>query len=272
MAGGACSADPVFIVGVPRSGTTLLRVMLDSHANIACGPEFSILTDNVARIWGRQWPSIESLSWDVSLKIFGNFKFTEADVDRFAARFVDDVFSAYAVRRNKQRWAIKVPRLVEKLAYVARLFPHASVIHIVRDGRDVVASSLEQCRKRPDWYPDYDAAGFARDWVSMIAQARRDAGALRAYREVHYEALVSEPRSTLEGLLCFLGESWDGAVLRHHEVQHDYGAGELSTEQVKQPLSAEAVGAWRRRLSQDDAEAIGRVDGFCALLRAEGYL
>jgi hypothetical protein len=263
--------EPIVVVGVPRSGTTLLRVMLDSHPNIACGPEFPLLTENVAHIWGRQWPAIESFSCGVPLEIFRNFAFTESDVHRFSALLVDAVFAEYAARRGKKRWAIKVPRLVEKLAYVSKLFPRACFIHVIRDGRDVVASSLAQRRKRAQWYPGYGAADFARDWVSMIGQARRDAAALHAYHEVRYERLVHDPRAAVEALLSFLGERWDDRVLRHHEVPHDYSAGELSTEQVKKPRYPDAVGAWRHSLSAGDLRAIMDVDGFPELLLAEDY-
>lgn len=264
--------QPVFVVGVPRSGTTLLRVMLDSHREIACGPEFPFLTENVARIWGRTWPCTESFSTGTPLKIFRNFDFSESDVHMFCAGFVDAIFSEFARRRNKRRWAIKVPRMVEKMDYLSRLFPDAFFVHVIRDGRDVVASSLSKKREHPRWYPDHEAEDFARDWVQMIGTARSHAKRLSKYHELRYDHLIEDPRARMQDVLSFIDASWDEDVLRHHELRHDYSKGELSTVEVQKPLYTGAIGRWRNDLSESELSRIMNVDGFQSLLKADGFL
>jgi len=264
--------EPIFVVGVPRSGTTLLRVMLDSHPNIACGPEFPLLTENVSRIWGRDWPCTESFSKGIPLKVFENFGFSESDVHSFCSTFIDTIFSEYARRKKKARWAIKVPRTVEKIYYLSQLFPDAFFIHCIRDGRDVVASSMAQRQKRPDWYPGADLEDFARDWVRMIGSARSDGDGVHHYLELHYEELIREPEVILSKIISFIGETWEDSLLRYHSLQHDFSARELSTNDVQKPLYSEAVGSWRSRLSEYEMDRIMEVEGFKGLLETEGYL
>lgn len=264
--------SPVFEFGVPRSGTTLLRIMLDSHRDIACGPEFPFLTENVAHIWGRSWPCTESFSMGTPLKIFGNFDFSESDVHIFCAEFIDTIFSEFAKRRNKQRWAIKVPRMVEKIDYLSRLFPDAFFVHVIRDGRDVVASSLTKKRDHPKWYPDYEAEDFAKDWFKMIGIARSHGKKLTRYLELHYEHLIKDPRAKMQELLSFIHASWDENVLHHDELKHDYSKGELSTVEVQKPLYTGAIERWRKDLSESELTQIMKLERFQSLLMSDGYM
>ena len=151
------------------------------------------------------------------LKIFENFDFSESDVHMFCAGFVEAIFSEFARRRNKRRWAIKVPRMVEKMDYLSRLFPDAFFVHVIRDRRDVVASSLTKKRKHPTWYPHHEPEDFARDWAQMIGTARSHAKVLGRYHELHYEHLITDPRARMQEVLSFIDASWDEEVLRHHE-------------------------------------------------------
>lgn len=265
--------ESIFAFGVPRSGTTLLRTMLDSHPNIACGPEFSLLSENVSRIWERNWPCIESFSKDqVALQIFHNFGFSSQDIHKFVAVFIDTIFSEYARRRNKKRWAIKIPRTVEKIDYLSQLFPRAFFIHIIRDGRDVVVSSRNQKRMRPSWYPNSGLEDFARDWVRMIKKARSDSKHVKHYMEIHYEDLVEAPEQTMRLVLSFLGEKWDEKILRYYQLEHDYSRGELSTADVQKPLFSNSIGRWQFELSEVERQRIIAIEGFKALLQEEGYI
>lgn len=196
-------APPIFIVGCQRSGTTLLRLMLDSHPGISCGPETRFLED-LAKITTENWQRLS------------HFGFTKQYWLQSIAGFFDGVQSEYARRRGKARWADKTPRYALSLDFIDQLFPTCQVVHVVRDGRDVVVSH----RHRFGYVP---AVKAAEKWPRYIAAARTSGARLgpKRYHEVRYEELVADPEATMRRLLAFLGEPWDEAVLHHEEHGHD---------------------------------------------------
>ena len=201
----AADADrPVFIVGCARSGTTLLRMILDSHPRISCGEETKFLTD-LEPILGPHWRLLSSYGFDRAWWI-----------DRIR-RFYGDFQADYLGRRGKARWAEKTPTYTMHLDFIDEVFPDAQYVHIIRDGRDVVASFRER------W--GYRAGVRAANSVwAMYVKTAQDFGRRQPpgrYHELRYEALVQETEPTVRSLLEFLGEEWDPAVLRHHELDHD---------------------------------------------------
>src|SRR6266508_118853 len=173
---------PIFVVGCQRSGTTLLRLILDAHPNISCGPETRFLTD-LAHVTTGSW------------KRLAQYGFPKQYWHEHIAGMFDAIKSDYARRAGKSRWADKTPRYALTLPFIDRLFPTCQVVHVIRDGRDVVASHSVR------------AAGAA------MTPDR--------YHELRYEDLVSEPEKTLRELLDFLDEPWDPAVLAHDRAPHD---------------------------------------------------
>jgi hypothetical protein len=197
------SNRPIFIVGCQRSGTTLLRLMLDSHPNISCGPETRFLQD---------FAKLTSESWD-RLSLYGFPKTYWLDK---SAEFFDSFQAEYAKSRGKERWADKTPRYALTLGYINELFPTCQIVHVIRDGRDVVASHRDR-------WGYWSAVKAAEKWPRYVKAARRVGERLAddRYTEVRYERLVLDTEATLRPLLSFLGEPWDDAVLHHDEAQHD---------------------------------------------------
>lgn len=194
---------PIFIVGCQRSGTTVLRLMLDSHPAIACGPETRFLRD-FERITGSEWHRIE------------RFGFPREYWYAKAADYFGSFQAEYAASRGKRRWADKSPLYALILDYVWNVFPDAQVIHIVRDVRDVTASHRSAFGYR-------SALGAPRKWQRYIREVRRaasSAGEAR-YHEVRYERLVADPEAALREILGFLGEAWDPVVLDYERAEHD---------------------------------------------------
>jgi hypothetical protein len=228
---------PIFIVGCQRSGTTLLRLMLDSHPDISCGPETRFLSD-LAKITTLHWTRMS------------NFGFDKDYWHRSIAQFFETIQRDYAASRGKTRWADKTPRYALTLGFLDQLFPSCQVVHVIRDGRDVVASHRHRFGYR-------SAVKAAEKWPRYI-RAAREAGARlgpERYREVRYEALVADPKGTMQELLDFLGEPWDDAVLHHddylHDVAHKYAAFAQGRRQQGQEATAvyqSRVGAGRTEL------------------------
>lgn len=198
------STRPIFIIGSPRSGTTLLRMIIDSYPSISCGPESHFLID-LANLTANQWERIARFGFDRS-----NWN---ARLRELFERFQVD----YMRRRGKRRWAEKTPRYTLYLDFVNQLFPDAQFVHVIRDGRDVVLS----CQDR--WGFWWAARAAARGWPRYVRAARDFGRTVPAHRymELRYERLVRDPEPTLRDLSAFLGEVWDPCVLQFHEAPHD---------------------------------------------------
>jgi len=132
---------PIVVGGCARSGTTLMRVMLDTHPNIYCGPESSLFTP--IRIKTRR--RIRELSWkfDVSARDIERL----LGASRCLSEFIEKFFNHLTSVHGKSRWGEKTPTNVLHLDYIFRHFPRAKFIHMIRDGRDV-ACSLRHFPKR----------------------------------------------------------------------------------------------------------------------------
>ena len=255
--------NPIFIGGAPRSGTTLLRVMLDSHPNILCGPEL------------RAFPALASFSSQLR-RFHGSTPTNNLSGATIDAAFRDLCMSflrPYHRRQQKKRIAEKTPANVLHFEELERLFPDGQFIHVVRDGRDVVASLLGM-----DWRDSktgapqditQDPEAAARAWATHVqcGLAAERTGA--AYR-IHYEQLVCSPEETLRPLLDFLGEPWSPSMLDFHQNPSiALGENESSAGRVSQPLDRAAIGRWRHALAPATARIVEDVAG--PLLQELGY-
>ena len=194
---------PIFVIGSPRSGTTLLRLMLDSHPHISCGEETHFLRD-LETIVGRNWGLVSTYGLDRTWWL-----------DHIRELYAD-FQSAVLARSGKARWAEKDPTYTLHLTFIEELFPDALYVHLLRDGHDVVASFRDRWGYR-------SAARAARsEWARYVDAALalgRRLGEAR-YLELRYERLVADPQAEGQRLFAFLDETWDPAVLEFDPAQH----------------------------------------------------
>jgi Sulfotransferase family len=210
-------APAPFVVGTGRSGTTLLRLMLDAHPELAIPSETQFIPE-LAALWA---VSDEPLS-DVlrAISAYPRWPDFGVDVNVLERRLAEatpstfgDVlrafFNLYAENHGKPRWGDKSPSYNGHLALIASLLPEARFVHIVRDGRDVFVSV------RDLWFGPASAEVAARWWRTQLEDTRRQAP--NGYLEIRYEDLVTDPESTLRTVCDFLDLSWDPAMLRYYE-------------------------------------------------------
>jgi Sulfotransferase family len=221
---------PIFIVGCHSSGTTPLRLMLDSHPHIACGPETRFLPD-FAHLTRESWGSMSLYGFP---KEYWHQKISE---------LFDGIKSDYASSKGKPRWADKTPRYALSLDYIDELFPTCQIIHVIRDGRDVVASHKHR-------WGYLSALKAIEKWPHYIRSARAVGNGLPAarYREVRYERLVNDTETTMRELLDFLGEPWDPAVLEHDQRPHDISTHYGSFSSERRETAREQAGIYRSRV------------------------
>lgn len=272
--------SPIFIVGVHRSGTTLLRYMLNSNPRIFIPPE----SDFVPRFFGRHPGEQlhERRIGSILNTIFTKYRFAkewqgdplhvqsfiEQMSGRTPAAFLDNLYRSYAAQYGAARWGDKTPIYASYIDLIHQIFPEAQFVHIIRDGRDVALSMLDKWGKREIHVDIYFAA---RNWVRRIRQAQASGARLGPdrYYEMHYEALVEDPERELRPLCQFLGEAYLLEMAQPQRLgRQQIAAGDFH-DPVRKPPSTARVGRWRREMAPADLRLFQRVAG--SLLVQLGY-
>ncbi|HEX6445812.1 MAG TPA: sulfotransferase [Streptosporangiales bacterium] len=270
---------PIFILGSARSGTTLLSLMLHRHPRIAIPMENRFVLPvylgraefgDLAEEGNRRLLAerIVTAEWFADLQL---------DPGWITGRIVDEawtvgaavglVLRAYSEQNGKLRWGDKRPYYRNTMWAIQRMFPAAQFVHIVRDGRDAVASMAT--------VPPFDVEGFnhrVRTWMEAAENAEQARAKLApdTFHELHYERLVTDPEKELRGLCAFLGEDFDDAMLRPEQLADDV-VPEYQTWHVRtrQEVSDRSVGAFREQLEPWQLAVCESVMG--AALQGYGY-
>lgn len=300
---GAASSDPILIGGDNRSGTTLTSVVLDSHPDLVVGPELDfveprdlgpyivasceLLLAGDPRVQGRGVETADP-EWYFGVQFVKQchrFGVGHAELRDVVAGVVDRlgsdvvafderclVLDAIGECRRRQtgaaRWGIKVQRQIARVDELARAFPRAHFLHVVRDGRDVAASNITGGQE----WAYKTAAEAAAGWLSVVARPVTVAPEGR-YLEMRYEDLVGDPRATLQRVVDFLGIRWDDALLRHAELPHtlfDNPYDHPSARPAAEALTAARVGRHRDELTAEQVAEFEHLAG--DELRRLGYL
>jgi hypothetical protein len=269
------TAPPLVLLGVSRSGTTLLRVILDRSPGIAI-PDESFFVPLLARRHGRRvrvQAFLDDLRRLPAIAVWG------LAADDVAPRLHDGmdvgaalaaIFETYAERAGKPRWGDKTPMYMRHLSLLERLFPRAQYVHLIRDGRDAATSFLQMPEGTftRTWAHPETPARFACLWRTEVTEARalgRRVGPER-YLEARYEDLVAEPERVVGGICDFARLPFEPAML-------DYaGAVDVSGKPHQQRLlqaPTARVRDWRTEMPEQDVRAFERVAG--DLLAELGY-
>ncbi|MGH2699338.1 MAG: sulfotransferase family protein [Actinomycetota bacterium] len=207
-----------FIVGSARSGTTLLRMMLNAHPDVGVPPESrfvvdlyrrdEVVVDEFLSALGahRRWTSWKTPIEDVRAQLA-----EAATVDYAAA--IEAAYAAWAHNRDKKRYGDKTPRYIEHLGLLSRLWPRGKFVHLLRDGRDV-ALSYAGVPFGPNTVAK--AAALWKERVLLGLNEGRPLGPER-YLELRYERLLENPREEAERLCRFLELDFDPAMLDFSE-------------------------------------------------------
>ena len=279
-----------FVVGMNRSGTTLLRMMLDAHPELTIPPETHFVPDLIKAAREDSATPESALAAMKSAREWDDFGFSDEEMlGRLRALAeikpgpaVRTFYAAYTDQQGKPRWGEKTPTYVQKMRLIQRALPEARFIHVIRDGRDVALSVLDRTVR------DLTAADIARRWQKKITKAREDSPKLDHYVEVRYEDLILDTEPVLRHVCEFIELPWDDALLSYHERSADRlremaralpaegRAKELSVERrmathemTTKPPSADRVARWRTQMTDEQRQQFETVAG--GLLDQLGY-
>lgn len=222
---------PFFVVGSARSGTTLLRVILNAHPEVAVPPESRFVTE----LWTGA-AEVDVSEFLARLTGHRQFQGWSLSVDEVAAEFaglarvgyrgaIEATYHAYTKAQGKTRWGDKTPRYVLSIPFLSELFPESRFVHLVRDGRNV-ALSYAGMPFGPKTAPKVAAL-----WSKRVLAGVRDGRPLGEdrYREVRYEDLVSEPESHVRKLCTFLDLPFVEAMMDYTEKGREITFDKAST-------------------------------------------
>ncbi len=251
--------------GAPRSGTTVLRRLLDRHPEVRAGAESKLFVPAAF--------NLEFLARSYAIAL-GELR-TMRDTAPSQAAFIDAFAERVRADAGAERWAEKTPQNIRHLDWIRAHFPEASIVHVIRDGRDVVCSM----RQHPDWrwvdgtwqkvLVERPLAWYVDRWLGDTAagMAWRDDP---RYTEIRYEDLVADPADVLRLLCEHVGITADPAWL----AQAGSGTDAPAARQAKRPdyegaVSGASVGRWRVDLGRDERREVERRCG--PRLRELGY-
>jgi len=261
---------PVFIVSAPRSGSTLLRLILDANPDLAVPPPdwlFDLVYPYLYSYGDLKKPAnLLALAEDMlATPTVGKWPVKPESLDLMAAA-PEPTFAGlyaalhreYAKSEGKKRWGEKTPRNSFWMDDIRALFPDAQFIHIVRDGRDQ-AIDISDSMLWP--YSVYSGAYLWQRYVLAVRDFARELPA-NAFLEIRYEDLCAAPEPAVRKLCEFIGVPFAAAMLAPHETR---SARAWSTHplhaKTARPISTAYCGMYRTRLPAADVAALDALIG-----------
>lgn len=232
--GGASSTVPVFILGMPRSGTSLVEQILASHAKVFGAGEPSILQDAVA--------TVAKTSGNASLPRAALSSLDAADFQRLGTAYLDQIRK---LSPEALRIVDKTPENFRFIGLIHLALPKARIIHTQRDPIDTCLSCFSQLflpGALPFTYDLAELGRYYRAYEGLMAHWRRvlPTGTML---EVQYEAVVADLEGQARRILDFCGLAWDPACLEFYKTERPVRT--ASAIQVRQPIYSSSIGRWR---------------------------
>lgn len=272
------SNAPIFVVSAPRSGSTLLRLILNTHPRIDVPPPgwlFDMIYPYMYSYGDLKTPAnLVALAEDVletptvskwRLSISAQELAAKARESTFRGIF-SALHEAHMALEGKRRWGEKTPRHGFWMDEIGGLFPEAQFIHIVRDGRDM-AIDISDSILLP--YSVYSGANLWQRYVTAIrdSASRIDPG---HYLEVRYEDLCANSETIIRRICDYLGEEFEPAMLSPNKTR---SAQSWSTHplhaKTAQPISTRYCEMYKARITTDDTAALEALIG--KTLQSFGY-
>ena len=258
---------PIFIVGVPRSGTTLLRLILTSHSDICIPPESTFFLDLENR-YGKSTDLSQKID-DFIEEIYQDNKFQDWQVDQNKlrqklsaikpltyAQAVATVYRSYLEQKkpNAKIWGDKNPFYYYQVDKILKYFPQARFVNIIRDVR-AIYSSIKKVSKLSSWIIDSPASYVTEKWTDN-AKFVEEHSANDIIYHIHYENLILDPELSIRQLCDWLGIKFESKMLEFYQENLDkklVPRDRLSWHyNTLKPIKAELANSWKDELSIEE--------------------
>ena len=266
--------NPIFIVGVPRSGTTLLRLILTSHSRICIPPESTFFIDLAEKYDSDN--ILRNNTKDFIAELYENKKFQEWNIDKsyleqkleenqpFSySECISLIYELYLTKNSSSAciWGDKNPTYIYNIDSIFQYFPQARVIHIVRDLRAVYAS-LKKISENKLW--GENSSNFTIHSVSDMWNKALDISINykndKRFCLLKYEDLVSQPQKEINKLCQWLNLDFEREMLSFHQKNVDKNLVPKHRlkwhENTLMPINSNKTDSWRDKLSQIEIEEI----------------
>lgn len=280
---------PIFILGTERSGTNLLRLILNSHPSIAIphpphimknfyklAPFYSDLSKdiNFKRLIQDVVKTVQLHPYPWGIKIDKDEIFREAK-DRNLISIYFAIYNQYLESAHKKRWGCKSTFMLYHVALIRRYYPCAKFIYMVRDGRDVAASAKKAIFNRYNVY--FTARLWKKEqrigiyWLNKLS--KNDIFLIK------YENLLNKPEEEIKSLCCFLNEPYQEGMLNFFNTEEAQKSGSLSAawKNTSRPIIKDNCEKFKRELRKDEVSlfesiAAPELDYFSYTLTKPEYL
>ncbi len=270
---------PFFVACAPRSGSTLLRLILDAHPRLAVPSPCWMYELNYPYLYSygdlSNKDNFRSLCEDVLDNKFVQNLELGVNVDELMGLATEQTFKGiyegihiyYAKSKGKVRWGEKSPRDCFWVDDIVRDFPDAQILHLTRDGRDMAIDICQSEEMLPNNL--YAGAHIWRENNTAVMNSAKNLNKDNYYR-VRYEDLCADPELTLKKLCDFLGEDYDSAMLAHHKTDSTkHWSSKSNHVKTGRPINTDYCEMYKTRLPEND---IRTLDAFIGdLLKEFGY-
>ncbi|MBD3249363.1 hypothetical protein GF336_04935 [Candidatus Woesearchaeota archaeon] len=257
--------SPFFIIGCGRSGTTLLRSMLNSHKDVAIPLESLFIIDYLKT--KKTINVLKKLIVDeYEIKEWGiDITYNDVKDVNDKKELISRIHNIYTSKNNKRIWGQKTPRFVRYGKLLKRHYPDSKFIHIIRDPRAVVSSLIESNVHKSN------VLYGSRRWVNdvrkgIVLKERHPEDVL----EIKYEHLVSNPKKELEKICKFLEIKFDENMLKYYKSKKEYREYYSRIHsKLSKPVDKKSISKWELKL---DKKQVMLIENICGeLMEKLGY-
>ena len=235
--------SPLIIVGgYGRSGTTLMRTILDAHSDVSCGPETKILPGITSFV--KNFEDAENATSQLN-----QAGFSLENLNNALSIFLYHVMDTRGLK--SKRLCAKDPVIITYLSFLVKIFPKAKFVYMVRDGRD---SAYSWMQKRETFFTFENMKKYLKEWNELNEQA--NAQCLESKDnciKVKYEDLIRNPKQNILKVATFLNLTWTDDFLRHNELigsKITVLESEWSANQVNKPIYTSSINKWIGKIAE----------------------
>ncbi len=265
-------AMPLFITGLPRSGTTLVRLLFHKHPDIAIPHETGIVRKVYEKRWQMRLSGFRASHYGNLSETLGPSVVEAFDKWPLSSRnkpfkVLNGLMSLYAEYLGKKYWGEKTPTNFRNIEFIKGLFPNSTVLFVLRDPKAVFASRkryLMQKRAGKDFWMTNDLKAVVEEFKEAFEKIMENES---YFKILSYEALVKNPEGILKGLFEEIGLTYYSEVLNFYQIAEEAipantnGGLNPWHQTTRNPIDPANIGKWREELSSQEIQKIDEETG-----------